>query len=156
MLAAMTDEKDALPVSKLSRRSMLKVSLPVVAAAGLGVNLLGCGGASVPTTTVSAGALDRFPVGGAPTRLDEYDVFILRSDEGLAAVSGRCPHAGCGVEPAEAGFHCGCHGSEFTADGTVTQGPAQEDLTWFAVRLDAGEVIVDPSQVVPKGTYTAI
>ena len=50
----------------------------------------------------------------------------------------------------------GDDGSEFTADGTVTQGPAGEPLPWFAVRLEGGNVVVDPTETVPQGTYTPI
>ena len=140
---------------EISRRTLLKTSLPVLAAVGLGATTQGCGGASIPQTTVNAGRADAVPM-GAPQRLAEYDVFVVRSEEGIAAISGRCTHAGCGVNPTETGFHCGCHGSDFLPDGTVTQGPAETDLTWYAVRIEDGEVVVDPTQEVPKGTYTAL
>jgi len=153
-LLRMNDDDATVPtptLPALSRRTLLKTSLPVLAAAGLGI---GCGGARLPRTMVTAGPLDAFGP-GAPHRLEGYDVFILRSDAGLAAVSGRCPHAGCGVGPADGGgFSCGCHGSTFSEDGTVTRGPAEADLTWYAVRVEGGDVIVDPTEEVAKGTYT--
>lgn len=151
MLVSQDDSRDDRAPA-LTRRTLLKTSLPVLVGAGLG---LGCGGATLPTTAVSAGPLDGLAP-GTPTRLTGYDVFVLRTDEGVAAIGGRCPHAGCGVEPSEGGFRCGCHGSEFTEDGTVTQGPAEEDLAWYAVSLEAGEVMVDGQQVVPKGTFTPL
>jgi Rieske Fe-S protein len=134
----------------MSRRAML-VSLPVIAA---GASLLqGCG-ASIPSQAVVFGSADSLTV-GTPARLTGYDVFVVRSAEGIAAISGRCTHLGCGVQPTASGsFHCGCHGSEFAADGTVTHGPAGSDLTWYAVRIESGSVVVDPQQQVPKGTYT--
>lgn len=141
---------------ELSRRTVLK-SLPIVAiGTGLGLGAGGCGGASIPRTTVVFGPPDTIAA-GAPQRLTGYDVFLVRSDQGVAAISGRCTHAGCGVSPVEGGaFHCGCHGSDFAADGTVTNGPAQTDLPWFAVRIEDGNVVVDPTEEVPKGTFTPI
>jgi nitrite reductase/ring-hydroxylating ferredoxin subunit len=141
---------------KISRRDLLKASLPVLAAVGLGASTSGCGGAAIPAGSVVAGPLDAVEV-GTPQRLEAYDVYLLRNEQGIAAVSGRCTHSGCGVTPvAGEGFHCPCHGSDFAADGTVTRGPAQRDLTWYAVRVEDGQVIVDATTEVSKGTYTAI
>ena len=136
-----------------SRRGVLR-TLPVVTlGAGLGV---GCGSAAIPRSAVVFGPPDELSA-GAPRRLEAYDVYLVRSEQGVAAISGRCTHAGCGVTPAAGGaFHCGCHGSEFAADGTVTRGPAQTDLPWLAVRIEDGNLVVDPTQEVPKGTYTPI
>lgn len=141
-------------MSDITRRDLLKTSLPVLAGVALGGVSTGCGGATLPSQAVVAGPLDAVTSGAQ--RLEGYDVYLVRSEQGLAAISGRCTHAGCGVSPTETGFHCGCHGSDFTADGTVTSGPANEDLPWFEVRVEDGQVVVDPTQEVPKGTYTAI
>jgi Rieske Fe-S protein len=148
------DDLESKPA--MSRRNVI-VSLPVVAiGAGLGLSTTGCGGATLPTTTVVFGPPDDLSV-GTPQRLEGYDVYLVRTDEGVAAISGRCTHAGCGVTPAPGGsFHCGCHGSNFAADGTVTEGPAQTDLPWFAVRIEDGNLVVDPTQEVAKGTFTPI
>ncbi len=139
----------------LSRRSFLGASLPVLAAAGLGTFSIGCGGAALPSRTVVAGPIDSITP-GEPQRLEAYDVFLIRTDEGIAAISGRCPHRGCGLTPATSGFVCNCHGSTFTADGTVTRGPAAADLTWLEVRIEDGQVVVDPAHQVEKGTFTPV
>ena len=59
--------------------------------------------------------------------------------------------------PAEGGgFHCACHGSDFSEDGSVTNGPASEPLPWYEVRVEGGDVVVDPNSPVPQGTWVAI
>jgi nitrite reductase/ring-hydroxylating ferredoxin subunit len=48
----------------------------------------------------------------------------------LHLVSAVCPHQGCtvGFNDAEKTWECPCHGSRFTPDGAVLQGPAVEPL----------------------------
>ncbi len=152
----MTKSRDLeeLASTPVGRRKML-VSLPVLAV-GVSAGLTtGCS-ASIPSSAVVYGSPDTITA-GTPQRLTGYDVFLVRTDAGIGAISGRCTHHGCGVAPvADGSFHCGCHGSDFSADGTVTHGPAGTDLTWFAVRIENGSVVVDPSQQVPKDTYTPL
>jgi Rieske Fe-S protein len=48
----------------------------------------------------------------------------------LHAVSARCTHMGCIVHwnPAETTWDCPCHGSRFSVEGKVLEGPAVDDL----------------------------
>ena len=58
-------------------------------------------------------------------------VAAYRDDDGvLHAVSPVCTHLGCLVSfnTAEKTWDCPCHGSRFTVDGAVIQGPATDDL----------------------------
>ena len=148
------NELETLALTTLGRRKVL-VSLPVLAVGVSAGMTTGCG-ASIPNVAVVYGDPASIAL-GVPQRLTGYDVFLIRTEQGIGAISGRCTHAGCGVGPVEGGaFHCGCHGSEFAADGTVTHGPAGSDLAWFEVRIENGSVVVDPTHQVPKGTYTAL
>jgi glycine/D-amino acid oxidase-like deaminating enzyme/nitrite reductase/ring-hydroxylating ferredoxin subunit len=64
-------------------------------------------------------------------QLDGEKVAAYRDDDGrLHAVSGRCTHLGCLVvwNAAERSWDCPCHGSRYTYDGKVIQGPAVDDL----------------------------
>ena len=63
--------------------------------------------------------------------LDGEKVAAYRDPDGrLYAVSGRCTHLGCLVawNAAERTWDCPCHGSRYTYDGQVIQGPAVKNL----------------------------
>jgi glycine/D-amino acid oxidase-like deaminating enzyme/nitrite reductase/ring-hydroxylating ferredoxin subunit len=56
---------------------------------------------------------------------------VYRDPQGeMHAVSARCTHLGCIVSwnPAEISWDCPCHGSRFSVDGEVIQGPAVRNL----------------------------
>ncbi|MFD1605398.1 FAD-dependent oxidoreductase [Flavobacterium artemisiae] len=57
-------------------------------------------------------------------------------DNTLHAFSAVCPHLGCIVKwnDDEKTFDCPCHGSRFATDGTVTNGPAKNDLNKIQVK----------------------
>ena len=75
--------------------------------------------------------------------------FIGHDAGGLYAINATCTHLGCLVKQAPAGFECPCHGSQFTADGNVTHGPATTPLNYAALSLDLdGNVVLDLSQTV--------
>ena len=64
---------------------------------------------------------------------DEGKVAICRDREGaLHSVSAVCTHLGCDVawNHAEQTWDCPCHGSRFSPDGRVINGPAVSDLSW--------------------------
>lgn len=79
-------------------------------------------------------------------------VAIFRDSEGVYAISTVCTHLGCIVRPMAEGFECPCHGSRFTADGSVTKGPAPRALPWRKVTGTAGSYVVDEDSSVPPGT----
>jgi Rieske Fe-S protein len=63
--------------------------------------------------------------------LDGEKVAAYRDQDGpLQAVSGRCTHLGCLVawNAAERTWDCPCHGSRYTYQGKVIQGPAVKHL----------------------------
>lgn len=144
------------PETSLSRRHFLEGC-----ACALGVTLVGCSsnsGGSNATQAVAQGtgfvikdaiqveSLDNgnalpFEFPGAVAGL----LFRTKSGE-LGAVNAVCTHAGCVVnwsaeDPAKA-FGCPCHGSTFTVDGKVMQGPAEKPLARYAVKLQNGDAIL--------------
>lgn len=67
------------------------------------------------------------PTEGKVVRVDGRRVAVFRDAAGaLHAVSSVCTHLGCGVKfnPAERSWDCPCHGSRFSTDGEVLDGPA--------------------------------
>jgi len=54
----------------------------------------------------------------------------------LKAFSAVCPHLGCIIQwnNTEKTFDCPCHGSRFTTDGTVINGPAASDLQPIGIK----------------------
>ncbi|MCD0467288.1 FAD-dependent oxidoreductase [Flavobacterium sp. ENC] len=57
-------------------------------------------------------------------------------DNSLRAFSAVCPHLGCIVQwnNDEKSFDCPCHGSRFSCDGTLTNGPAKTDLSKIHIK----------------------
>jgi Rieske Fe-S protein len=53
-----------------------------------------------------------------------------------------CPHKGCDVSKIENGtIDCPCHGSKFSLDGAVVQGPAKEPLKAKAVSVQGDSIV---------------
>ena len=92
---------------------------------------------AVPATAVvAAGLLIEAP--GA-----ELPIYLRRTTTGdFTAVSTRCMHRGCQVEPAAERLVCPCHGSEYTFAGEVVQGPTEHALTRYRVTSDRETVYI--------------
>jgi Rieske Fe-S protein len=53
-----------------------------------------------------------------------------------------CPHKGCDVSKIENGtIDCPCHGSKFSLEGAVVQGPAKEPLQAKAVSVQGDSIV---------------
>ena len=71
------------------------------------------------------------PGDGQIMRLEDGMAAVSRDEEGrLHAVSPDCTHMGCRVSwnRAETTWDCPCHGSRFTPDGAIIEGPATQPL----------------------------
>ena len=107
---------------------------------------------------------------------DKTAAIVVRDAMGLYALSAICTHACCTVALCGAGdtcsspllsprdcadasrgsisssgpaFLCPCHGSLFSADGKVTQGPARIALPSVFMRVSGNDVLVDLSVAAP-------
>jgi len=63
------------------------------------------------------------------------------SDEYVALLM-RCTHRGCTVRPAGQTLDCPCHGSRYTNEGKVIEGPADRDLRRLTTTTDEQHVQV--------------
>lgn len=79
-----------------------------------------------------AGELKEIKAGeGKNIELDKEKLAAYRDEQGqLHVVSSVCTHMGCIVKwnNAEKSWDCPCHGSRFSVDGEVLEGPAYQDL----------------------------
>ncbi len=89
-----------------------------------------------PPTEFDLGSIYDFPIGSRTLRLDVPAV-IYNNGGKYSAYSLTCTHLGCTVEEDGEGFACPCHGSQFSKDGLVLQGPAQKPLR--ALRVEVTE-----------------
>ena len=105
-----------------------------------------------PPTTFRAGSLDDYPVNSV-TYIQDQQVYIVRTEKGLWAMSAVCTHLGCLTQwkPESNQIACPCHGSKFRREGNVQAGPAPRPLPHFSVRLATdGVLVVDKLETVKE------
>jgi len=158
MSRATSNVPSRLDPEPVVRRDFL--GLGALAAAASALLAAGIGMLRLPKAAVLSSPSKKFRVtlpeslaAGQPFAPPGHSVVLLRDEEGVYAISTVCTHLGCIVKSTPEGFDCPCHGSKFTADGSVVKGPAPRALPWFSV-VDAGggAYIVDESVAVPSGT----
>lgn len=99
------------------------------------------GGAGVATVTLTGSPLAT--VGGAArVQTAQGQLLVARTAENSAtAVTAICTHEMCTITGFEGQrYVCPCHGSQYTTDGAVLQGPATQSLRTFAASI-AGDVL---------------
>lgn len=104
-----------------------------------------------PPSTFKAGFPADFSIGVVDTRFKErYQVWIVRDEEKIYALSTICTHLGCTPNwlEAESKFKCPCHGSGFYATGINFEGPAPRPLERVGVSLaEDGQLLIDKSRL---------
>lgn len=82
--------------------------------------------------------------------LDDEDMLIRTSQTQFIAVNLICRHKGCTVEYNGEKFVCPCHGSQYSADGTVIHGPALKNLRTYETVYDKdkGTILVKMSKLI--------
>ncbi len=81
-------------------------------------------------------------------------VVVFRKIDSLRAMSIICTHQPCALKAHASGFDCTCHGSRFSSDGKLLNGPAREDLPHYRLSLDTqGNLSVHFDEQVP-GDWT--
>jgi cytochrome b6-f complex iron-sulfur subunit len=158
------DPPAALELAPQSEGSNRREFLDAIAMASLGVAALG--GVRVligylspnvlfePPTRFRAGAPDSYPVNSVTFIADQL-VYLVRSQQGMWALSAICTHLGCITQwKADANMiACPCHGSKFRMNGTKIEGPAPRPLPRLSLTLTAdGELLVDKSETVAENS----
>ncbi len=87
----------------------------------------------------AVGAEADFPE-GEPKFLKEHNAFVVKTPDGVRALSARCTHRGCTVEVSGNEFVCPCHRARFSADGAVLKGPARDPLPALPAKIEDGQV----------------
>jgi Rieske Fe-S protein len=82
---------------------------------------------------------DQIPANGALVYREDR-MAVIREAEGMYALSLVCTHLGCTVNVSADELFCPCHGSRFTRQGAVLQGPADRPLERYVVE-DQGDRI---------------
>ena len=103
-----------------------------------------------PPQTFKIGYPDDFESGKVDLRFKkQYNVWIVRDDEKIIALSTVCTHLGCTPNwlEAERKFKCPCHGSGFRSSGINFEGPAPRPLERFQISLsNDGQILVDKTK----------
>ena len=87
-----------------------------------------------------------------PFNSGKFYLSVLK-DGGLLAISIKCTHLGCIVQPSETGFLCPCHASAFDKHGEVLSPPATRALDIFPISLVKGEILVDIHNPIKRNTF---
>ena len=111
-----------------------------------------------PPTRFRAGVPDSYPANSV-TFIQDQLVYIVRSQQGMWALSAICTHLGCITQwkPEANMVACPCHGSKFSRDGTKIAGPAPRPLPHLSLTLTAdGELLVDKSETVAENSLLKV
>ena len=111
-----------------------------------------------PPTRFRAGVPDSYPANSV-TFIPDQLVYIVRSQQGMWALSAICTHLGCITQwkPEANMVACPCHGSKFSRDGTKIAGPAPRPLPHLSLTLTAdGELLVDKSETVAENSLLKV
>jgi cytochrome b6-f complex iron-sulfur subunit len=138
---------------EMNRRSFL-VATGVAAVACLSLPVLqpavfAASAPTMPDKPVDVGALKDFDKDGVTQTFAKKPnyLFIVRKDGKLFACLSMCTHKYRALTVKKDEFYCPAHKSEFSFEGTVTNGPAKESLPRYKISTDdKGHVIVDCTQ----------
>jgi len=93
-------------------------------------------------SVINAGDISDLPqLDAAPVHVPRGRFWLVRGKDGVTALHSSCTHLEClfGWDDNKEVFVCPCHGSEFSRDGRVLNGPATRDLDRFPIQLVTGK-----------------
>lgn len=68
-------------------------------------------------------------------------LYKIKDDQYVASLL-KCTHRGCELNVGGGIYSCPCHGSEFTTQGKLLEGPADEDLQTFITKSDNENIYI--------------
>jgi cytochrome b6-f complex iron-sulfur subunit len=102
-----------------------------------------------PPSRVKVGLPEGYEEGKVIERFKDQNIWVVRSEGKIYALSTTCTHLGCTpnwLENAQK-FKCPCHGSGFYISGINFEGPAPRPLERWAVGIgEDGQIVVDKSK----------
>ena len=104
---------------------------------------------SEPPNKVKVGDPRNFEEGKVTDNFKDRNMWVVRYQGKIYALSTTCTHLGCTPNWLEADkkFKCPCHGSGFYITGVNFEGPAPRPLERWAVSIgDDGQIVVDKSR----------
>jgi cytochrome b6-f complex iron-sulfur subunit len=103
---------------------------------------------SEPPSRVKVGFPDAFEEGKVTDRFKDQNMWVVKYQGKIYALSTTCTHLGCTPNWLESAgkFKCPCHGSGFYITGVNFEGPAPRPLERYSIRLDGPTIVVDKSK----------
>lgn len=102
-----------------------------------------------PPSKVKVGFPEAYEEGKVIERYKDQNIWVVRSEGKIFALSTTCTHLGCTPNWLEsaAKFKCPCHGSGFYISGINFEGPAPRPLERWALGIgDDGQIVVDKAR----------
>jgi cytochrome b6-f complex iron-sulfur subunit len=101
-----------------------------------------------PPSKVRVGPPADFEDGKVTDKFKDRNIWVVRYQGKIFALSTTCTHLGCTPNWLEADkkFKCPCHGSGFYITGVNFEGPAPRPLERWAISEEDGQLIVDKSK----------
>ncbi|HHB51824.1 MAG TPA: ubiquinol-cytochrome c reductase iron-sulfur subunit [Saprospiraceae bacterium] len=96
------------------------------------------------------GNINNFEVNNIYPFASEGIYLSVLDDGGLLAISVKCTHLGCVVQPDNKGFHCPCHASSFDKYGEVKSPPATRALDIFPISINKSIIYVDTQNPIKR------
>jgi cytochrome b6-f complex iron-sulfur subunit len=104
---------------------------------------------SEPPSRVKVGFPDQYEEGKVVDRFKPQNMWVVRHQGKIYALSTTCTHLGCTPNwlEREEKFKCPCHGSGFKISGINFEGPAPRPLERWAIAIgEDGQIVVDKSK----------
>lgn len=77
------------------------------------------------------------------TTNQDFPICLYKTaDDQYVASLMKCTHRGCELNVGGGIYSCPCHGSEFDTNGTVLEGPADQDLKTFKTSIENENIYI--------------